>query len=278
MSSPGDLSPDPSFPITISPLPIWLKKWANAVRNSRSETDNYGEVIRLVHEEKTLRAILLDPAIAHGLEKAFQALQRLGCDDAEGRIFQVLAFACFGHSVATKTEFLSKGDIASELRALAKSARKVAKNIRVLSQHFPAADTLGYLVDRLRPPPDAKHRGINQRAGLRAGRYTVRTGSSPSNASDAPLRLPDLLDAFVDDLKDQLAFRGRAKGPRTKIAGANASRNYQIDFLIHHTNAALGDVPFALIAAIVSAANGKSVDESVVRKSPALRKIRPKKS
>ena len=232
-----------------------------------------GELIRLLGRDiqkagKTLKDLLGDPVVVRGLVKEYQRLTKTIADaEAQNKVLAIVAVACIAHEEATSKKYVSRSEQRDDVQALVRSCKKLAKNIEARSTLFGAADALPYLEQRIaQGQADADF--VLRRLGNDFRAFSYVAGKRP--------RLHKLLMAFACDLEDELEIQSRQSPTKQKEAGNLARRNEQIDQLILQTQAALGRVPFALIANIVSVGNNIHIDESVVRKRGKLAKNSPK--
>jgi len=260
--------------IAVSPTPKWITSWSNRVfSNHDLDEGDPGELIRLLGRDiqkagKTLKDLLGDPVVVRGLVKEYQRLTKTIADaEAQNKVLAIVAVACIAHEEATSKKYVSRSEQRDDVQALVRSCKKLAKNIEARSTLFGAADALPYLEQRIaQGQADADF--VLRRLGNDFRAFSYVAGKRP--------RLHKLLMAFACDLEDELEIQSRQSPTKQKEAGNLARRNEQIDQLILQTQAALGRVPFALIANIVSVGNNIHIDESVVRKRGKLAKNSPK--
>ena len=256
--------------ISVSPTPKWITEWRHRVYSNQDlDANDPGELLRVLSRDtlkarKRLKDLLDDPTVVRGLIKEHQRLTKEISDgEAKNRVLAIVAVACVAHEAASSKKYASRSEQRHEMQALARSCKKVAKNIEAISTPFGAADALPYLEQRIAQGHDDAD-FVLRRLGNDFRAFSYVAGKRP--------RLYKLLMAYACDLEDELKTRSRQSSTKQKQAGKLARRNEQIDQLILQSQATLGRVPFALITHIVSAVNNSDVDESVVRKRAKLAK------
>jgi len=247
-------------------LPPWLRLWALKIWQDQDQADEESESIATLKGADTLWKILTHIKTAKALTR-FAKGRKGDVADKASQVKKFLAAACEGHYYSEQKNFLANSTKERELKAVAKASRKLAKQIRGSTEFCPHADSVKYLLERSLSQ-DATGFMVSHRAGLRGGKYLITNPSlskppSTGKARSVPLRLPDLLDAFSEDLKEQIAI---TKRPKKKSGGRNAKANYQIDRLAWKCKAIFKKVPDSLIAHTVSAITGEDIDVSRVSK------------
>jgi hypothetical protein len=239
-----------------SVLPKWLRKWAEACRN-RGKSDLDSPWSQAQGQIDTLWRILSNPKFALGLKRL--RTHKI----TKTAIVEFLFFACNVHKqYSSKKDFLNYSQQIEESDRLANQSRKLAELISSFSDYIPISPSAKYLGKRVaagNPPHFSR-----ARFGLRMVKYQVEPGQT----------LPQLLEAFADDIQEGFQFlNNRKDGPKYE-AGKFALSNALVDFLARQIYRISGKPDHALIADMVSDMLGEDVSASRVRKRWEVRKIR----
>jgi hypothetical protein len=233
-------------------LPQWLRSWAEECLDCDVQALSQADIRQFpALEAKGFRRMLGDPTVA-------EALANLEGSDGRSTqrdlIKEILATTCQSYhlskSIISKTPSVAK----KELRALAKSADRLAQSLHEQGNLIDTATNLRYLIERA-TTDDPDRFMLKRRAGLRRASYPAHR----ENTS-----LIDLLEAFADDITEELSlFPHRID----QLDGAvDATIRYQIKYLKRAYRSLFGKPDNAVIAHLLSAINQTSIDRSRVAK------------
>jgi hypothetical protein len=238
-------------------LPKWLRIWAEACsKRGKSDLDSFWSPSQ--GRIDTLWRILSNPQIASGIARLqTQNITKLA-------ITEFLGFACNIHKqYSSKKEFLNFSQQIDESVRLVQKSRKLAELMSSFSDYIPASTSVRYLTERVAAGDSTNF--PMARLGLRKTKYQ----------RDSEQTLPQLLEAFADDIQEQFHFLNARKDGLKKEAGTYALSNALVDLLAREVFRMTGEPSHALVACMVSDMTDVEVLESRVAKRWEARKIRP---
>lgn len=236
-----------------SSLPPWLRDWAilNRDRPSTAQRD-----LCLVSQDDlpTLWRLLTSGEVAvrlHDLDS-----RRTSSPDLRHDITDLLGMVCTSFRQSKTQLKLSPGELNKQLSALAEKSKQLGLEIDRLTSLLQDAINSEYLKQRAFAEQPAGF-SRRKRAGLRQGSFDYFHPEAPS--------LSDLLLAFSEDVVEEIT---RLKKHNQKSDGGDgAPIRFQIKRIKTLTTRMFGKAENALVAALLSAANGQHIDEERIKKT-----------
>ena len=240
--------PSPGYPAC---LPSWISDWAKDCtqldKSTLSSDDpRYFPMLELSGFQRMLSA----PCVASALKKL---CGDEGSDTCRDQVKTLLSEVCSGFHKSKLILVETPADARVQLRAIAKSADRLAKSIKEQKQLLLVPTNLQYLAKRASSDQltsfMARHRG-----GLHAASY----------ATPVKVTLVELLEVFAADIREELSDSPRRVN--SLDGGADAPIRYQIRWLKRIYRSLFGRPNSAMISHLLTAINDKEVSSSRVTK------------
>lgn len=238
----------PSRGFSSPPLPDWLRRW-----QARIGHHDIGDPIQFITGlkcEAIAQRLLNDIDLIRDFQFLYEGLRSTGVQHPEAPLEAILLQASVGYSLALSGNEKRKtpSERKKDLKALASSAKSLARRIqRDASSFRHATDHVQYLKELKNDPTRLVPSGVH--------------GFVKDD------KIQELLLSFATSLGAQ----GKQLASGRKRSVRSTAENRFFDSLIACCQEGLGQASPAFIAKLASVAMDKNVDESTIRKRPAMR-------